>query len=82
MKLKKKSSQTARQNPFAGADDVYLTKNKIAVTKTTNTKSKRGFSKVTKTKYYAQNESNVRALKAAKGDTVRVGRKSINYKNL
>ncbi|MCM1296735.1 MAG: hypothetical protein NC311_14450 [Muribaculaceae bacterium] len=82
-KLKTTSTPTTpRRNPFAHVDDVYLTKNKIAVTKTTNKKAKRGYTQVKKTKYYQQNAANLRKLKAAKGSTVRVGRKGNNYKVL
>lgn len=54
-----------RPNPFADADDIYITKNKIAVTKTKKTSAKRGYTKTTQTKYYAQNDSNLKQLKAA-----------------
>ena len=79
MKKKKTEPKTPRPNPFAGADDIYLTPNKIAVTKSVNRKSARGFTKVTKTKYYVQNDSNLRKLRKAKGNTVRVGRTGTNY---
>lgn len=71
-----------RPNPFADADDIYVTKNKIAVTKTKKTSAKRGYTKTTQTKYYAQNDSNLKQLKAAQGDTVREGRKGNNYKRI
>lgn len=71
-----------RPNPFEGADDIYVTKNKIAVTRTKKSKAKRGFTKTTQTKYYEQNDSNLKQLKAAQGDTVRVGRKGNNYRKL
>lgn len=71
-----------RPNPFEGADDIYVTKNKIAVTKTKKSSAKRGYTKTTQTKYYAQNDSNLKQLKAVKGDTVRVGRKGNNYKRI
>ena len=79
---KTKKDKPLRPNPFAGADDTYVTKNKIAVTKTKNSKAKRGFTKTTQTKYYEQNESNLKLLKAAQGDTVRVGRKGTGFKKL
>lgn len=71
-----------RPNPFAGAEDIYVTKNKIAVTKTKKTSAKRGYAKTTQTKYYEQNDSNLKLLKSAQGDTVRVGRKSTKYKKI
>lgn len=79
---KKKTTPAPAPNPFTIADDIYLTPNKIAVTKSTNRKTPRGFTKVTKTKYYAQNDSNIRKLKKAKGNTVRVGRTGTNYKGI
>lgn len=71
-----------RPNPFAGADDIYVTKSKIAVTKTKKASAKRGYTKTTQTKYYEQNDSNLKLLKAAQGDTVRVGRKGKGFKKL
>ena len=71
-----------RKNPFSGATDIYLTKNKIAVTTTANKREKRSFKKTTQTKYYVQNADNFKKLKAASGGTVRVGRTGNNYKNL
>lgn len=71
-----------RPNPFAGADDIYVTKNKIAVTKTKKSSTKRGYTKTTQTKYYVQNDENVKLLKAAQGDTVREGRKGNNYRKI
>lgn len=77
-----KTEKKPRPNPFADADDIYVTKNKIAVTKTKKTSAKRGYTKTTQTKYYAQNDSNLKQLKAAQGDTVREGRKGNNYKRI
>ncbi len=77
-----KVSKSQRPNPFAGADDIYATKNKIAVTRTKHVKAKRGFTKTTQTKYYEQNYSNKKLLKAAQGDTVRVGRKGTGFKKI
>lgn len=83
MKKKQKPPTTPTANPFAGKKkDIYLTPNKIAVTTTTSTAGKRGHTTTTKTKYYAQNASNLRKLKAAQGDTVRFGRTSTNYKKI
>ena len=83
-KTRTKSSKpkTPRPNPFAGANDIYLTPHKIAVTTTASTAKKRGHTKTIKTKYYTQNASNIRKLKAAQGATVRVGRTGTNYKNI
>lgn len=81
-KKEKATNKTSRPNPFTGADDIYLTKNKIAVTTTTNASSKRGHTQIKKTKYYAQNASNIRLLKKAKGNTARVGRTGNNYASL
>lgn len=81
-KITRNSGKKLRPNPFAGKKDIYLTPNKIAVTTTTNTTAKRGHTKVTKTKYYKRNASNMRALKAAQGDTVRVGRTGTGYKKI
>lgn len=82
MRRAKRNEKVKRPNPFSGVNDVYLTKNKIAVTKTTTASAKRGYTKTTKTKYYAQNDSNLKLLKAAKGDTVRIGRTGNNYRGL
>lgn len=82
LKIKKRAAKASTPNPFAGKKDIYLTTNKIAVTTTTNTTAKRGHTKVTKTKYYKRNARNMRALKAAQGDTVRVGRTGTNYKKI
>lgn len=80
--VSEKQEKAKRPNPFAGADDIYVTKNKIAVTKTKKTSAKRGYTRTTQTKYYAQNDSNLKQLKAAQGDTVRKGRKGNNYKRI
>lgn len=83
MKKKLKPPTTPATNPFAGKKkDIYLTTNKIAVTTTTSTAGKRGHTKTTKTKYYAQNASNLRKLKAAQGDIVRVGRTGAKCKKI
>lgn len=78
----KKSEKTLRPNPFEGADDIYTTKNKIAVTRTKNKRTKRGYTKTTQTKYYEQNDSNLKLLKKAQGDAVRSGRKGTQIKKL
>ena len=55
-------------NRFNGADDIYLTKNKIAVT-------------TVKTERRNQNDKNFRALKK-QGSAVRIGRKGTKFKTL
>ena len=75
-------SKPSSTNPFESADDIYLTKNKIAVTRTISTSAKRGYTKTTQTKYYAKNRKNIGLLKKARGNTVREGRKSINYREI
>lgn len=77
-----KKDKTLRPNPFEGADDIYTTKNKIAVTKTKKKRTKRGFTKTTQTKYYEQNDSNLKLLKKAQGDAVRSGRKGTQIKRI
>lgn len=81
-KRQNRSEKPKRPNPFNGAKDVYLTKNKIAVTKTKTASAKRVYTKTTQTKYYEQNNSNLKLLKAAKGKTVRVGRTGNNYRGI
>ena len=86
--MKRKTSPSTRKqkaprpNPFAGADDIYITKNKIVVTNTKNTRTKRGFKQTTQTKYYEQNDSNTRLLKKANRNTVRVGRTGNVYRTV
>ncbi len=82
IKPKAKKEKPLRPNPFEGADDIYVTKSKIAVTKTKKSKAKRGYTKTTQTKYYEQNESNLKLLKKAQGDAVRSGRKGTQIKKL
>lgn len=79
---KVKQDKKVRPNPFEGAQDVYVTKNKIVVVKTETRSEKRGYTATTKTKYYVQNASNLKQLKAAQGDTVRVGRTGTNYRGI
>ena len=81
-KCASKQNKPKRPNPFEGADDIYVTKNKIAVTKTKKSKAKRGYTKTTQTKYYEQNESNLKLLKKAHGDAVRKGRKGTQIKRI
>ena len=77
MKKAKKQSR----NPFAGATDIYLTKNKIAVT--TVKEEKRNNVNVTtvKTKYYEQNDANKRILRKVKSE-VRRGRNGNKYEQI
>ena len=71
-----------RPNPFDGKVDIYITKSKIVVTSTKNTRTKRGFNQTKQTKYYEQNDSNMRLLKKANRNTVRVGRTSNVYRTV
>ncbi len=74
-------SKVPRPNPFGNAEDIYITKNKIAVTKRKNSKGKRGFTQTTKTKYYEQNPDNLRQLKKVT-TSVRVGRTGKTYREI
>lgn len=52
----------AKRNKFAGADDIYLTKNSIAVRRVLTRKVGDGVYRVTdKTKYYPKTSSNLRS---------------------
>ena len=55
-----KKGKKIRPNPFKGVDDVYLTKNKIAVTCVETQSEKRGYKTVEHTKYYVQSSSNLK----------------------
>ena len=77
-----KKQKALRPNPFEGAKDIYTTKNKIAVTKTKNTRTKRAFKQTNQTKYYEQNDSNLLLLKKAGHNTVRVGRTGNVYRTV
>lgn len=81
-KQKKASKKTIRPNPFKDPNDVYLTKNKIAVTRVSSSRTERGYEQTKKVKYYAKNSSNIKLLKAAQGDIVRVGRTGNTYKKI
>lgn len=71
------------RNPFKGAKDTYITKNKIAVTKTVNRSTARGFTQTKQTKYYVKSDANLRLLKKARPDgIVRVGRSGNRYTQL
>ncbi len=78
----KNKNKNPKRNPFKDVKDVYLTPNKIAVTITITTTEKRGYTKIEKTKYYKRNDSNMRKLKKARGDTVRVGRTGCKYQSI
>ena len=81
-KQKTASTKALRPNPFKSSNDIYLTKNKIAVTRVCNTRTARGYEQTKKVKYYAKNNSNIKLLKAAQGDIVRVGRTGNTYKKI
>ena len=68
-------SKNKSRNIFAGADDIYLTKNFIAVRKVNSglTKSSRLIYS-DKTRYYKRSAKNMQLLKKTKGQ-VRFGRK-------
>ncbi|MBO5328625.1 MAG: hypothetical protein J6B04_05590 [Clostridia bacterium] len=68
-------------NRFNGADDIYLTKNKIAVTTVKTERRNNVNETVVKTRYYNQNDENFRALKK-QGSAVRIGRKGTKFKTL
>lgn len=81
-KALKKQKNKARPNPFQGATDVYLTKNKIAVERGFSEKKKRGNINGIKTKYYARNSGNMRLLKVAQGDKIRRGRNGTKFETI
>lgn len=81
MQRKKSKSKTLRPNPFAGATDIYLTKNKIAVT-TVKEEKKNNVNKTTvKTKYYERNDVNKRSLRKVQSE-VRCGRNGSKYEQI
>lgn len=71
--------KTPRPNPFHCADDIYLTKNKIAVTCLTSRRTERGYELTKKVKYYVRSPGNMKQLKALHGDIVRVGKNGNKY---
>lgn len=79
---KTQTKKAARPNPFKGAKDVYLTKNKIAVVRVESKRSERGYEQTKKVKYYAQNDSNLKQLKAVHGSKIAVGPSGNRYKNI
>ena len=78
----KQCKKEVRANPFKGATDVYLTKNKIAVTRDISKRKKRCNVKGTKTKYYTRNSSNMKLLKVACGSEIRRGRIGTNFESI
>lgn len=82
-KMKKQKVKQQRPNPFAGKDvqDVYLTKNKIAVTTVKTKRRNKVNETITKTKYYEANDSNKRSLRKVRKE-VRRGRNGSKYEKL
>ena len=81
--IKTNRNATTKQrhpNPFAGKDvqDVYLTKNKIAVTTVKTDKKNNVNRTVVKTKYYKRNDRNLRSLRKVQTE-VRVGSNGSKY---
>ncbi|MDE6441903.1 MAG: hypothetical protein K2L12_04005 [Clostridia bacterium] len=77
MKKQKKQSR----NPFVGATDIYLTKNKIAVTTVKETKRNNVNVTTVKTKYYKRNDTNRRCLRMVQSE-VRCGRNGSKYEKV
>ena len=75
-----KTKKAARPNPFKGAKDVYLTKNKIAVVRVESKRSERGYEQTKKVKYYARNDSNLKPYTAPRlpSDRAATGIKTYN----
>lgn len=78
---KAKTKSPARPNPFAKAEDIYLTKGKIAVTTVTASRQNNVNRTVVKTKYYKRNDSNMRSLRKVQKE-VRRGRNGSKYEQL
>ncbi len=76
-----KRKRSVRPNPFEGAADIYLTKNKIAVTKVKEEKSNNVNKTTVTTKYYEQNDANKRSLRKVQSE-VRNGRNGSKYKKV
>ena len=82
--MKKQNSKDKQQrNPFAGADvqDIYSTKNKLAVTTVRTVKRNNVNVTVVKTKYYKRNDSNMRSLRKVQKE-VRRGRNGSKYEKI
>ena len=76
-----KRKRSVRPNPFEGAADIYLTKNKIAVTKVKEEKSNNVNKTTVKTKYYERNDANKRSLRKVQTE-VRRGRNGDRYEKI
>ena len=76
-----KRKRSVRPNPFEGAADIYLTKNKIAVTKVKEEKSNNVNKTTVKTKYYERNDANKRSLRKVQAE-VRRGRNDDRYEKI
>lgn len=62
------------RNKFAGADDIYLTKTKIAVRRVSTTQDRFGnFKMYDNTKYYSKNKKNLNLARKIYGN-LRYGR--------
>lgn len=82
--IKKQNAKDKQQrNPFAGDDvqDIYSTKNKIAVTTVKTEKKNNVNVTVVKTKYYERNDSNMRSLRKVQKE-VRRGRNGSKYEKI
>lgn len=81
--LEKELTQEQRRNPFAGTDvqDIYSTKNNIAVTTVKTEKKSNVNLTVVKTKYYKRNDSNMRSLRKVQKE-VRRGRNGGKYEKI
>lgn len=72
---KKTVTKPVKQNPFNGADDVYLTKNRIAIRYDSTSFDKKGnMLYETKTKYLPKTAENLRLAKESQDDQLRNGR--------
>ena len=80
-KAKTSKAKKVRPNPFSSAEDIYLTKNKIAVTTVKEQRKNKVNKTIVKTKYYEQNDSNMRNLRKVKTE-VRRGRNGSKYEKL
>ena len=67
-----------RPNPFKGADDIYTTKNKIAVVTMKTERRDNVNVLTTKTKYYTKNSRNLAMLREV-DPRVRRGRNGTSY---
>lgn len=81
-KQTKAKAKALHPNPFKGADDVYLTKNKIAVVRVNSKRTERGYEQTKKVKYYTQNPNNIKQLKEVHGSTIAVGPTGNRYRQI